>query len=99
MAYKTPNEPFQVWQIDLFGPVKMSVNGNQFIFTAIDMFSEYLFALPLRNKDMITVSNAIFQLVSQFGVCDTIISDQERNILVSALEKLADSPPFSVLLL
>ena len=81
VAYKTPNEPFQVWQIDLFGPVKASVNGNQFIFTAVDMFSKFLYVRPLRNKDMITVSNAIFQLVAQFGVCESIISDQGTEFI------------------
>ncbi|CAG2254502.1 unnamed protein product [Mytilus edulis] len=87
VPYRTPSEPFQVWQVDLFGPLKTSPNGNQYLFTASDMFSKYLFVLPIRNKDMLTVSNAVFSLVSQFGVCETLISDQGSEFIGSCTQE------------
>ncbi|CAC5411039.1 unnamed protein product [Mytilus coruscus] len=87
VPYRTPSEPFQVWQVDLFGPLKTSQNGNQYLFTASDMFSKYLFVLPIRNKDMLTVSNAVFSLVSQFGVCETLISDQGSEFIGSCTQE------------
>ena len=81
IPYKTPSEPFQVWQIDLYGPLSVSNNGNQYIFTAVDMFSNFLFALPLRNKDALSVSQAIFNLISSYGVCQTLISDQGTEFI------------------
>ncbi|CAC5395386.1 unnamed protein product [Mytilus coruscus] len=89
VPYRTPSEPFQIWQVDLFGPLKTSPNGNQYLFTASDMFSKYLFVLPIRNKDMLTVSNAVFSLVSQFGVCETLISDQGSEFIGSCTQELA----------
>ncbi|CAC5391249.1 unnamed protein product [Mytilus coruscus] len=88
VPYRTPSEPFQVWQVDLFGPLKTSPNGNQYLFTASDMFSKYLFVLPIRNKDMLTVSNAVFSLVSQFGVCETLISDQGSEFIGSCTQEV-----------
>ncbi|CAC5398378.1 unnamed protein product [Mytilus coruscus] len=52
------------------------------------MFSKYLFVLPIRNKDMLTVSNAVFSLVSQFGVCETLISDQGTEFIGSCTQEV-----------
>ena len=74
-AFPTPTQPFQVWEVDLYGPLPTTPSGNSYIFTAVCMFSKVVFAVPLANKDAMSVSNALFQLVSTYGVCDTLISD------------------------
>lgn len=61
-AYQMPSTPFEVWEIDLYGRLPPTPDGDSYIFTAVDMFSKYLFAIPIRNKDALTVSNALFQL-------------------------------------
>ena len=33
--YATPTEPFEVWQMDMFGPLIPSNNGNRYVFTAV----------------------------------------------------------------
>lgn len=80
-AYPTPTEPFLVWEVDLYGPLPCSSRGtcNTYIFAAVDMFSKLVFAKPLANKDAATVSEALFDLFTQYGVCDTLISDQGRE--------------------
>lgn len=75
----TPDRPFSVWEVDLYGPLPCTEHGNKYIFTALDMFSRFLFTLPLPNKDACTVSEALFQLMTQYGVCDTLISDQGKS--------------------
>ena len=79
--YATPTEPFEVWQMDMFGPLIPSNNGNRYVFTAVDMFSNFLFSLPLRNIDALSVSQAIFTLFSHYGVCKTLISDQGSEFI------------------
>lgn len=81
IAYKTPSEPFQVWQMDLFGPLPITQSGNTYVFTATDMFTKFLFTVPIPNMDSITVSHALFQLVCNFGVCDCIISDNGSEFI------------------
>ncbi|CAC5421764.1 unnamed protein product [Mytilus coruscus] len=76
VAYPTPSEPFQVWQMDIFGTLVSSNNADTYVFTAVDAFSNFLFAVPLRNNDAISVSQAIFNFFCNFGVCSTVISDQ-----------------------
>ncbi|CAC5392023.1 unnamed protein product [Mytilus coruscus] len=76
VSFQTPAEPYQVWQMDLCGPYPVSVNGNTFVFTAVDMFTKLLFAYPLRNKNAITVCEAIYRMFTTYGVCQTLISDR-----------------------
>ncbi|CAC5391981.1 unnamed protein product [Mytilus coruscus] len=76
VSFPTPAEPFQVWQMDICGPYPVSVNGNTYVFTAVDMFTKLLFAYPLRNKDAITVCEAIYRMFTAYGVCQTLISDR-----------------------
>lgn len=88
VAYPVPTQPFQVWQIDLLGPLPICSSGNSYVFTALDMFSKFVFALPIRNKDVATVSEAIFQLTTNFGVPQTLISDQGQEFMGKCTKKV-----------
>ncbi|CAC5390028.1 unnamed protein product [Mytilus coruscus] len=81
-SFSKPCAPFEVWEMDLqYGPVPVSRSGNSYIFTAIDLFSKYMYAEPIPITDPLTVGNALFKLVTQFGVCRTIISDQGSEFI------------------
>ena len=70
VAYCTPDSPFQVWQIDIYGHLHpVSSTGNQYICTAVDMFSKFIFAEPIPSADTMSVSEVLVKLVSQLGVC------------------------------
>lgn len=88
ISYRTPSEPFQTWQVDLFGPLPITQTANTYIFTAVDMFSKFLYTVPLLNSDSITVSSAIFQLVCTFGVCNCIISDRGSEFISQCTDHL-----------
>lgn len=65
ISYSTPSEPFQVWKIDLDGPLPMSQRAQLCIFSTIDMFSKFVYNVPLSNCDVMTVSQAMFDLFCQ----------------------------------
>ncbi len=88
VSYRSPSGPFQVWQIDLFGPLPTSAQGSNYIFTALDMFSKYLFAVPMKSKDALTVATVIFQLFTTFGTCHTIISDQGTEFMNACMAEV-----------
>ncbi|MES9904353.1 MAG: integrase [Sedimenticola sp.] len=95
VAYPTPSEPFQVWEVDLYGPLPISAAGNTYIFTAVDMFTKFLVTFPIGNKDAVTVSSALFKLFTMYGVCDTLISDQGSEFtaqLTREVCKMLDVP-------
>ena len=80
-AFRTPSAPFQVWEIDLYGPLPISQQGSKYIFTAVDLFSKYMYAEPIVSKDAVTVSTALVHLFSLFGVCRTLISDHGSEFI------------------
>ena len=88
ISYRTPTEPFQVWQVDLFGPLPTTQRTNRYIFSAVDMFSKLVFNMPIANCDVMTVSQALFEMVCQYGVCDTIISDRGSEFISSCTGEL-----------
>ena len=75
VAYPTPSSPFQVWEMDLYGNLPVTPQGYSYMFTAICMFSKYVVAIPIANKDAATVASAIYQLITMFGCFDTMVAD------------------------
>ena len=61
---------------------------GEHIFTAVDQFSAFLVAEPIPNKDALTVAKVIFKLVTQYGVCDIIISDRGAEATASAIKEV-----------
>ena len=75
-AYKKPERPFEVWQIDLYGNLPPTQGqGYTYILTCLDMFSRYLVKIPIANKDTLSVASALTQLFTKYGICRTLISD------------------------
>lgn len=87
-TYPTPAEPFEVWEIDLYGPLPLSKQGSSNSFTAIDMFSKYVVAYHIKSKDAVTQAQAFFKLITNFGVCNTIISDQGSECIAKVTSEL-----------
>ena len=85
ISYRTPTEPFHVWQMDLFRPLPITQKGNIYVFTTIDMFSKLLFTVPLPNCDSITVSHALFQLVFLVFVTVLLVT-RAANVYLIVLE-------------
>ncbi|VDI02672.1 Hypothetical predicted protein [Mytilus galloprovincialis] len=85
---KTPEAPFQVWQMDLYGPVPVSAKGNSYIFAAVDAFHKIFSCRPIPNKDALTVAEVLFKLVSQYGVCDPLISDRGSEATARAIKEV-----------
>lgn len=59
------------------------------------VFQIPFFAVPIRNKDAITVAETLFQLFTTFGVCDCLLSDigsEFTALVTSELCKLLQVP-------
>jgi transposase InsO family protein len=87
-------EPWERVAIDLTGPHPKSRSGHVFILTIIDLFTKWAEAIPIRNKEAITVARALFDVVfSRFGVPMQLLSDNGRefdNIVLKELCRLLE---------
>ena len=89
-AFRTPSAPFQVWEADLYGPLPTSYRGNAYIFTAVDLYSKFLVATPLVNKDAMSIATALFDLFTSYGVCETLITDCGSEFTAEVTEKVCE---------
>ena len=70
-------EPMERFGIDITGPHPVSSKGNKYILTAIDYFSRWAEALPIRNQEAVTVAEALMvNVFSRFGMPRQILTDQ-----------------------
>ena len=71
----SPNFPEEILQIDIVGAFPVS-GGFKYILTAIDVFSKYLFAVPLKHPDAKSVAQKLVSIFHQHCyIPDTILSD------------------------
>ena len=68
-------------QMDLVDMSKFEAanNGYKWILTIIDVFSKYIWAIPLFTKDQISVSEALLQLFSIIGTPEILQSDNGKE--------------------
>ena len=59
--------PFQVWSMDVLGPLRASSEGHQYLLTLKDVFSKWFEAVPLDNTTSEKVLRALQTLYSRFG--------------------------------
>ncbi len=88
VAYPTPTKKFQVWEADLYGPLPAAPGGERFLFTAVCLFSKFLKCIPLKNKDTLSVAEALTQLVCEYGTPETLISDQGKETMSKAMDQV-----------
>ena len=74
----------QVWNLvgmDLVGPLKKTLKGNQYILTMTCYFSKWVEAYPLPDKTAHSVAKAIYASYCRHGAPNNIITDQGREFV------------------
>jgi hypothetical protein len=85
--------PFRGWGLDFIGEIHPgSFKGHQFILVAIDYFTKWTEAVPLRNmmhrKVIIFVQEHI---IYRFGVPQTLTTDQEPSFMSHQFREFTES--------
>ena len=102
-AFQTPTKIYDVFEADVLGPLPVDKHSNKYLFTAVCMFSKYIFAIAMPSNDALTVSDAVIKLSLTHGFSSLIFTDcgSENVAEISEIvrNKLnipkALSPPFS----
>ena len=59
--------PFQVWSMDVLGPLRFITEGNKYPLTLKDVFSKWFEAIPLSSTTSDKVLRALQMLYARFG--------------------------------
>ena len=81
--------PGNMMQIDIVGAMKES-GGYTYILTAIDVFSRYLFAMPMRKQSAMAVAHALVGVFLKHAyIPDTIVTDCGTQFTSALITELA----------
>ena len=76
------SHPLEKICIDFVGPLTKDKDGNEYILTAIDVFTRYLFAFPVKSRSAENVAEKLLQGVFfQVGFSELIFSKTTQNHL------------------
>lgn len=66
---------FAVWGLDIVGPFPRSRGGYRFLYVAIDKFTKWIEAEPVRAETAEAVCKFFWGILCHFGVPNRIITD------------------------
>src|SRR4051812_17711080 len=81
--------PFTVWGLDMVGPFKMARGGMKHLLVAIDKFTKWIEARPIKKLDGPTAVRFMADIISRYGVPNSIITDNGTNFAKGALARYA----------
>ena len=82
--------PYLALAIDLVDLSNFEMDGYKFLFNGVDMFSRFLYSVPLKNKEDTTILNAFKQIIKVHkfkSVRSDNGSEFTNNLLKSYCEK------------
>jgi len=82
--------PFERIQMDILGPLPLTILGNKYLLVVVDCFTKWVEAFPLKNIRARTVAEVFLsQIVSRHGVPLEIHTDQGRNFESQVFRELS----------
>lgn len=83
------SEPFYRVSIDLVGPLQpVSSGGHRYVLTLIDCATSFPEAIPLKNIDTISVSEALLEIFARVGIPKEIHSDLGKQFTSDLMREL-----------
>jgi hypothetical protein len=79
--------PFVVWGLDMVGPLKTAPSGFTHLLVAVDKFTKWVEAKPIRRLDGKTALKFVKDIVVRFGIPHSIITDNGTNLSQGEVEE------------
>jgi len=84
--------PFERVQMDVLGPLPLTISGNKYLLVVVDCFTKWVEAFPLKNIRAKTVAETFLnQVVSRHGVPLEVHTDQGRNFESRVFHELSSA--------
>eukprot|EP00731_Ephydatia_muelleri_P014191 Em0007g1501a len=81
--------PMQLVSIDILGPVPVTEEGNKYVLAAVDHFTRWVEAFPIRNQEATTVARKLVdELFCRFSPPEQLHSDQGRQFESELIEEI-----------
>jgi transposase InsO family protein len=87
----TAEHPWDHIEIDMIGSLPVSEKGNAYILTVVDVCTGYVVLRATKTKDMGTIAQKLWKMMSEYGTPKIIQSDNRSeftNQMIGALAEL-----------
>jgi hypothetical protein len=81
----------EIWQMDIYdvSRYEKSNKGFKYMFAVVDVFTRFAYIIPLKNKDIISTTQALKEILNQNKTRpNLIISDNDSSFLGEMFQKL-----------
>ena len=65
-----------------------SQNGNRYVVTVTDLFTKHVKLFPVPNQTAVTVTRCFFEHYINFGIPETVLTDQGSQFQSALLQEL-----------
>ncbi len=72
--------PFAVWGLDTVGPFRTGQGGFTHLLVAVDKFTMWIEAKPIKKLDALTAIKFIRDIIARYGVPHIIITENGTNL-------------------
>ena len=79
----------QLVSIDILGPLPVTEEGNKYVLAAVDHFTRWVEAFPIRNQEATTVARKLVdELFCRFSPLEQLHSDQGQQFEAELIEEI-----------
>ena len=82
--------PFYMIGVDLVGPLKTTSQGNKYILSVIDYYTNYAEAIALPNQEAVTVAKALEDVFARHGMPSVLLTDQGKDFESKVVASLCE---------
>jgi transposase InsO family protein len=90
----TATLPGDSWGIDLAGPFKTSLRGNNYLLIMVDIATRYCVLKPIPDKSSLSIVKELVDLMITFGIPRVIQSDNGTEFVNEMMSLLAEHSGF-----
>jgi len=84
-----PTDIFERWGVDIVGPLPITREGNRYIVVAMDYFSRWPEARPLKMANADTVATFLYEeIICRFGAPRILQSDRGTHFVNELIQRL-----------
>ena len=84
-----PTDIFERWGVDIVGPLPITREGNRYIMIAMDYFSRWPEARPLKAANVNTVATFLYEeIICRFGASRILQSDRGTHFVNELIQRL-----------
>ena len=84
------DEAFSRIAMDMIGPLDRTNSGNKYILVVCDYATRYPAAIPLRNIDAETTSEAMVEVFTRYGIPREVLTDQGSNFMAELMQRVLE---------